>query len=143
LVIVAEEGDAGSFENEVKWHGVVNMIQSQHIVRMVRKPPAGAEGITRILRVGNFEGASREANQIRFPIVQFMVLLTKICFLRAKPFSEISLWYFFDCLVDGLCVLAYGNEPTYDPVGRKVQIFNREHWLNIHHGDLKTRNGPL
>jgi hypothetical protein len=45
LVTVAEEGDAGSFENEVKWHGMVNVIKSQHIVRMVREPPAGAERV--------------------------------------------------------------------------------------------------
>jgi hypothetical protein len=32
----------------------------------------------------------------------------------AKPFTEFTLWYLFDCLIDSLIVMEYGQEATYN-----------------------------
>lgn len=48
----------------------------------------------------------------------------------------------FDCLIDGLCVLSFGQEAKYNTLTKKAQAEKRDNtWEEICHYDLKPQNG--
>ncbi|CAG8957863.1 hypothetical protein HYFRA_00000203 [Hymenoscyphus fraxineus] len=60
----------------------------------------------------------------------------------AKRFYETTLWEFFDCLVDGCTVLAYGAEYDKDARNNPIEKFTETHkdWAPIMHLDFKPGN---
>jgi len=62
---------------------------------------------------------------------------------RAVPFTELTLWRIFDCLVDGISVLQYGNELVPDAVTTQWYIPSQGHEVPIVHFDLKPANSKL
>jgi hypothetical protein len=65
-------------------------------------------------------------------------------FLRsAKPFAETTLWLFLNCIVDGLSVLAYGQECTYEERNQTARATKKDGWLEIGHYDPHASNCSL
>jgi hypothetical protein len=58
----------------------------------------------------------------------------------AVPFNEITIWRLFDCLLDGISVLDYGNELEPDGVTNKFYIPQLRSKEEIVHFDLKPAN---
>ncbi|KAI9047471.1 hypothetical protein LZ554_008190 [Drepanopeziza brunnea f. sp. 'monogermtubi'] len=59
--------------------------------------------------------------------------------VEQKPFSELSLWLIFECMVDAICVLANGSEMSENRRGDWVSD-KIEGWSPIVHFDLKPEN---
>jgi hypothetical protein len=51
-------------------------------------------------------------------------VLPKMRATLAKPFTEFTLWYLFDCLVDSLIVMEYGKEAIYNIKSNKWEATN-------------------
>jgi len=67
--------------------------------------------------------------------------LLKMRATLAKQFTEFTLWYLFDCLVDSLIIMEYGKEATYNIKSNKLEATNRnEDWSPICHFDIKPAN---
>ncbi|KAE9381092.1 kinase-like protein [Stipitochalara longipes BDJ] len=57
-----------------------------------------------------------------------------------RPLREITVWKLFECMVDGLSVLEYGNELTLRSPENSYRATIRENWDPIVHFDLKPEN---
>ncbi len=55
--------------------------------------------------------------------------------------DETTLWRFFDCLVDAVTVMEYGNEAKYDPISGEAFVLEVVDWGQVIHFDLKPENG--
>jgi hypothetical protein len=70
-------------------------------------------------------------------------LSTELFLRSAKPFAETTLWLFLNGIVDGLSVLAYGQECTYEEWNQTARATKKEGGLEIGHYDLHASNCSL
>jgi hypothetical protein len=68
------------------------------------------------------------------------VLLLIAYTFSAVPFSELTIWRLFDCLLDGISVLDYGNELVPDGFTNEFYIPQLRSEKEIVHFDLKPAN---
>jgi hypothetical protein len=62
-------------------------------------------------------------------------------YFSGVPFNELTLWRFFDCLLDGICALEYGYEAHYDMAKEELWPERPKNWVPMVHFDLKPDNG--
>jgi len=63
-----------------------------------------------------------------------------MCIFSSQPFEELTLWKFFDCLVDGIACLEYGLEFGIIASTGDVTIRRQTGFQSRVHFDLKAEN---
>lgn len=137
------DGDNAYFDDEgndeARWHWLLQQANSQHIVRLFKEPPA----ILDPTRPDDDELHVMRLLMEYLPMGTLNDLLERRATM-AKPFTEFTLLYLFDCLIDSLIVMEYGQEATYNVKTNTWEATNRdEDWLPICHFDIKPANGLL
>lgn len=59
---------------------------------------------------------------------------------RQTPFSELTLWLLFECMIDAISVLEYGAEFYEDVDGKQTMKPPSEKWNGVVHFDFQIDN---